>query len=228
MQAALDHGGYELTAQLTDSPGWWDCATSVKDGNRHVSTVLGSQERWFLMEFWERGVMMANGKTTDLAAAAGATGTWQTGSSLAALQQAWPFARYGELQEAFERGNPTQVKWEILQRSDGRLIDRDLIEAAYDQPALRVLFPFSSHRSLNLSRCTRYPYSDDLPVIYPLPGHRFTAFWGPNSPYGTGHIADSGTAAEAVAIMLAHLPAGCGPAIDGTADDLDELTPDST
>jgi hypothetical protein len=25
-----------------------------------------------------------------------------------------------------------------------------------------MLFPFSSHNSLNLSRCTRFPYSDDL------------------------------------------------------------------
>jgi len=67
MQAALDHAGYELTARLTGAPGWWDCATCVGNGSRHVSIVLGSQERWFLMEFWERGVMMANGKTTELA-----------------------------------------------------------------------------------------------------------------------------------------------------------------
>ncbi|MEV1177563.1 DUF6193 family natural product biosynthesis protein [Nonomuraea sp. NPDC049784] len=48
------------------------------------------------------------------------------------------------------------------------------------------------------------------------------------SPYGTGHIAEAEIAAEAVAIVVAHLPAGCGPAIDGTADDLDDPTPDST
>ncbi|MGW4125819.1 DUF6193 family natural product biosynthesis protein [Nocardia sp. NPDC004711] len=28
------------------------------------------------------------------------------------------------------------------------------------------------------------------------------------------------TAAEAVALIASHLPAGCGPAIDGTAEDL--------
>ncbi|MGH3390275.1 MAG: DUF6193 family natural product biosynthesis protein [Actinomadura sp.] len=203
MQAAFDGDGYELTALLTEAPGWWDCATVVNDGNRHVSTVLGSEERWFLMEFWERGVMVANGKTTDLAAPAGATATWQLGSSLAALREVWPFVRYGELAEAFERGNPTQVKWEILRRSEGP-IDRSLIEAAYARSALRMLFPFSSHRSLNLSRCTRHPYSNELPVIYPLPGHRFTVFWRPRSPYGTGHIADADTAADAVAILIAH------------------------
>lgn len=161
MQAALEDAGHELTALLTDSPGWWDCATVVTDGQRHVSTVLGSEERWFLMEFRERGVTMARGNTTDLAAAADATASWQAGSDLAALSEAWPFVHYGELAQAYERGNPTQVEWEILRRPDGP-IDRDLLEAAYAQPALRMLFPFSSHNSLNLSRCTRFPYSDDL------------------------------------------------------------------
>ncbi|GAA3243849.1 DUF6193 family natural product biosynthesis protein [Actinocorallia longicatena] len=179
------------------------------------------------MEFWERGVTMARGKTTDLAAASGATAAWQTGSRLAALHEAWPFVHYGELAEAYERGNPTQVQWELLRRPGGP-IDPDLIETAYAQSALRMLFPFSSHSSLNLSRCTRFPYSADLPVIYPLADRRFTIFWASGSPYGTGHIAEADTAADAVAVVVARLPAGCGPAIDGTAEGLDELCSDST
>jgi hypothetical protein len=246
MQAALDDAGHELTALLTERPGWWDCATVVTDGQRHVQTVLGSQERWFLMEFWECGVGMAHGKTTDLAAAAGAIATWQAGGRLAVLREAWPFVQYGELAEAYERGNPTQARWQIFRRSSRwshiqaayergiptqatleifRRSQQDLIEAAYAQPALRMLFPFKSYGALNFSRCTRHPYSYDLPVIDQLADHRFTIFWPPHSPYGTGHIADAGTAAEAVAIVVAHLPTGCGPAIDGTAEDLDQLPP---
>jgi Family of unknown function (DUF6193) len=238
MQAAFDDAGHELTALLTWAPGWWDCATMVTDGQRHVNTNLGSQERVFVMGFWERGVRMAGGKAPDLTAAAGATATWQADSRLAALREAWPFVEYGELAEAYERGNPTQAMWEIFRRSR-RSRDRALIEAAYAQPALRVLFPFTNLGSLNFSRCTRFPYSWDLPVIDTIPRAweppidpgaevRFTISWPPNSPYGTGHIADASSAAEAVAIVVAHLPAGCGPAIDGTAEDLDQLPPDST
>jgi hypothetical protein len=246
MQAAFDDAGHELTALLTGAPGWWDCATVVTDGQRHVNTRLGSQKRVFLLGFWERGVKMAGGNTPDLTAAAGAAATWQADSRLAALREAWPFVEYGELAESYERGNPTQAIWEMARRSR-RSRDRGLleaaraavIEAAYAQPALRVLFPFTSLRSLNFSRCTRFPYSRDLPMIDTIPRAweppidpgaevRFTIDWPPNSPYGTGHIADASSAAEAVAIVVAHLPAGCGPAIDGTAEDLDQPPPDPT
>jgi hypothetical protein len=131
MQAALDQADSEQSALLTESPGWHDSATTVRDETRHVTTVLGSEERAFLMEFWERGVMMATGRTTELTAAAGTTDAWQSGSRLAELRESWTFVHYVELAEAFESGNPTQVKWDILRRSDARHLNRELLEAAY-------------------------------------------------------------------------------------------------
>ncbi|WP_162908384.1 DUF6193 family natural product biosynthesis protein [Allorhizocola rhizosphaerae] len=219
IQTALDHAGYELTALLTSSPGWWDCATWVDNGNRHVSIVLGSQERWFLMEFWERGVRMADGKTTDLAAAAGATGLWQTGSRLRELQAAWPFVRYGKLAEAYEHGNPVETKWEIYRQSQARHIDHDLIEAAYAQPKLRELFPFTSHATLHLSRCARYPFTADLPAITPVADGTYEVAWPTDSPYGSGTVGRADTPQDAIALVTSHLPDNYGHAVDATAKD---------
>lgn len=226
MQAAPDQAGYSLTALLTGSPGWWDCATCVDSGNRYTSVVLGSQERWFLMEFWERGVMMANGKTTELAAAAGATGLWQTGSRLPELQAAWPFVHYGKLAEAYEHGNPIETKWEIYRRTRASHIDHDLIEAAYAQPQLRALFPFTSHASLHLSHCTRFPFTDELPMITPVADGIYEVAWPTDSPYGAGAIGRAETPQDAIALVTSHLPDNYGPAVDATAQELDKT--DST
>ena len=48
--------------------------------------VAASEERWFLMEFWNWGVMMAYGKTANLSAAAEAIGRWQAGALLRELR----------------------------------------------------------------------------------------------------------------------------------------------
>jgi hypothetical protein len=220
MQTALNQAGYDLTAQPERAPGEQYSGAWVTDDKRHVSTHLAIGERWFLMEFWERGVRMAHGKTTDLLAAAGSTGLWQSGATLRDLQATWPFVKYGDLAEAYEQGNPVEVKWMGLRQNTSEN-DRDLIEAVYAQPRLRTLFPFTSHRALLLSRCTRYPFAADLPVIVPLTTGRYKVIWPSGSPYGSGEIDEVGSSADAAAIVAAHLPADYGPAIDGTADDLD-------
>ncbi|MBF6302650.1 hypothetical protein IU459_34700 [Nocardia amamiensis] len=217
MQAELDHAGYALTTLLTSCPGWWDCATRVGDDRRHVQTVLGSEERWFLMEFWERGVMMAHGSTADLAASAGAIGLWQAGSRLRELQATWPFVRFGELTEAYELGDPVETRWKLYRQTRARHIDHDLIEAAYAQPRLRMLFPYTSHGSLRLSRCTRFPFTHDLPVIIPLSDGTYQVTW----PKRRSHIGHAGTPPEAVSLLVNHLPADCRPAVDATAVELD-------
>ncbi len=222
MQAELDRAGYPLTATLTNSPGWWDCATRVGDNRRHVTTVAGSQQRWFIMEFWERGVCMACGKTADLAASAGAIGRWQAGSRLRELQAARPFIRFDELAEAYERGDPVETQWKMYREARSPYIDHALIEAAYARPRLRMLFPYTSHEELHLSRCTRFPFTRDLPAVVPVRGGSYRVIW-PGRQLDIGHTR---TPSEAVDLVENHLPNDCRPAVDATAAELD--SPDST
>lgn len=87
-------------------------------------------------------------------------------------------------------------------------------------PQLRVLFPFTSVTVLHLSRCTRYQFSLDVPCVVPDGTGRFEVMRTPNMVTGPRMIGVSVTAAEAVALIAAHLPERCGPAIDGTAENL--------
>ncbi|QES49697.1 hypothetical protein DEJ50_19680 [Streptomyces venezuelae] len=80
-----------------------------------------------------------------------------------------------------------------------------LLEAAYEVPALRQLYPFTSHDTLGFSTCTEYPYEVHLPVVTPLPDGRFRL-----RRFHTGApLAHAGTPSEVIALLTANHP---GPA----------------
>ncbi|MEV4255134.1 DUF6193 family natural product biosynthesis protein [Spirillospora sp. NPDC049652] len=220
MQTALDHAGYELTALLTRVPAWWDCATQVGDRHRHVSVTAARQERCLLMEFWDQGVMMAKARTGDLPAAAEAVGRWQAGTRVRELKTLCPFVEYGPLAEAYERGDAVEAEWASYRTTAAAHIDHDLIEAAYARPQLRALFPFHSHRTLNFSRCTGFPYTHDIPVVSPLSDGTYRVTWARSSDGPA--ITEVDNPYDAITAVIAHLPDNCGPAVAGTADDLAE------
>ena len=121
--------------------------------------------------------------------------------------------------------DPVAAKWQVVRDMDAGFIDTALVAAAYANPALRALFPLVSHGSLQFSRCTRFPWSQDLPSIFPH-GERHFRVYGLHEPRGSGREQISGavTADEAVELVASHLPPGCGPALDGTPDDLASLS----
>ncbi|MFF7922727.1 DUF6193 family natural product biosynthesis protein [Streptomyces mirabilis] len=92
----------------------------------------------------------------------------------------------------------------------------DLIEAAGAERTLRQLYPYNSHFALHLSSCTRYPYVLRVPSVLPRYDGRFRAF----VPRVGTLLGETDTAEAAVALVVAHLPAGLGPAVVGSADDL--------
>ncbi|WP_190169940.1 DUF6193 family natural product biosynthesis protein [Streptomyces mirabilis] len=91
-----------------------------------------------------------------------------------------------------------------------------LIEAARAERTLRQLYPYTSHFALHLSSCTRYPYALRVPSVLPRHDGRFQVF----VPRVGTLLGETDTAEAAVALVVAHLPAGLGPAVAGTADDL--------
>jgi hypothetical protein len=226
LQTAVYLAGYPLAVLPERPPGWRLTGALVEDSSRATHTLLGIKERCFLMAFWERGVNMANGTTTDLDAVATAAGLWQPGATLRELQSASPFVRYGALAQAYESGDPVEAKWKSYRETSARHIDHELIEAAYAQPRLRALFPFTSHYTLCLSQCTRFPFTHDLPVIDPIGNGRYRVSWPTRSPTGPAAIGETDNPDDGAALLVDHLPETCGPAVDATADDLD--TTDST
>ncbi|WP_328546331.1 DUF6193 family natural product biosynthesis protein [Streptomyces platensis] len=126
------------------------------------------------------------------------------------------------------RGSPASqapeavaITWRKVRETSDELIDPAAVEAAYAHPLLRALFPLISHGSLHFSRCTAFPWTNDVPAVYPRSGGGFRVV-RMNEPVGSSRqtVGDADSAEEAVALVVAHLPPGCGPAVDGTADDL--------
>ncbi|TYR63580.1 hypothetical protein FY004_16230 [Streptomyces parvus] len=96
------------------------------------------------------------------------------------------------------------------------LINPAVPRTAYRHPSLRVLWPMVSHGVLYLSRCTRYPWSRDIGTAFPQGGGGYRV--RRESDKTLLGVVD--TVEEAYALIAASLPEGCGPAIEGAADEL--------
>ncbi|MFI8392110.1 DUF6193 family natural product biosynthesis protein [Streptomyces sp. NPDC085540] len=95
-------------------------------------------------------------------------------------------------------------------------VDPAVPRAAYGHPALRELFPAVSHGVLYLSRCIQFPWTRDIGTAFPqVSGGYRVRRQSDNTLLGVTE-----TVEEAYRLIVAHLPEGCGPAIDGTANHL--------
>ncbi|MEU6707951.1 DUF6193 family natural product biosynthesis protein [Streptomyces wuyuanensis] len=108
------------------------------------------------------------------------------------------------------------AEWRAILEFDPDLIDPAVVRAAYAQPRLRELYPRVSHGILHLSRCTGFPSSHDVPLVYPLVKGGFQV----SGASDTGVLGEVATVEEAFALVAVNLPEGCGPAVIGTANDL--------
>ncbi|MGW3399040.1 DUF6193 family natural product biosynthesis protein [Streptomyces hydrogenans] len=107
-----------------------------------------------------------------------------------------------------------EVGWQAV-RDDGR-VRPELLEAAYAEPRLRQLFPWTGMGELHFSRCTEQRWTWDIPYIQPA-GDRTYRVSGPLHGETVGPAA---TAQDAIAMVVQHLPADCGPAFLGTPEEL--------
>ncbi|MDX2854214.1 DUF6193 family natural product biosynthesis protein [Streptomyces sp. PA03-3a] len=181
------------------------------------SVDLGSAQRVFLIAAWGQGVNLTNGSTSDLTELAEAAAAWHAGVTLAELQTAAPFLQVSALASAHERGPEYAVaeKWRRYLTPD-LYEDLEMLRAAHAEPRLRTLFPFTSHGALMFSRCTGFPFSQDVSAIYPL-GDRRYAVHHRGEPFSRepGY-----TAQEAAAVVVARMPEIWGPTVAGTQHDL--------
>ncbi|WP_198653714.1 DUF6193 family natural product biosynthesis protein [Actinocorallia populi] len=106
-----------------------------------------------------------------------------------------------------------EAAWKDV-RDDGR-VPTELIDAAYAEPRLRELFPWTGMGELHFSRCTGKRWTWDIPYIGPAKdGYRVEGL------LRTETIGPAADAAQAVAMVVERLPANCGPAFIGTPEEL--------
>ncbi|WP_082317595.1 DUF6193 family natural product biosynthesis protein [Streptomyces sp. NRRL WC-3549] len=108
------------------------------------------------------------------------------------------------------------AKWSDVLSCEPDLINPEVPRTAYAHPSLRQLHPMLSHGALYLSRCTQWPWTHDVGTAYRLAegGYRVCL------DSGRTVLGEVDTVEEAYELVAANLPDGCGPAIDGTPDDL--------
>jgi hypothetical protein len=107
-----------------------------------------------------------------------------------------------------------EAGWQAV-RDDGR-VRAELVEAAYAEPRLRRLFPWTGMAELHFSRCTGQRWTWDIPYIQPAAGG---TYWVAG-PSRTQNVGAAATAQDAIAMVVERLPPGTGAAFVGTPAEL--------
>ncbi|MET7375107.1 DUF6193 family natural product biosynthesis protein [Micromonospora arida] len=186
--------------------------SSVRDD---LTVSASTDERRFRLGGWGQGIHLIVGDTDDLVGVVRAAHGWRAGTPLHDIRRSVPFVVLTRRGEVVEQGPAGVVaaEWQWLRQ---RTEEADwpnhtaLIEAAYNEPRLRQLYPYTSHSVLNFSTTTGYPFS---PTLVSLSAHSSRSnfrVWGRREVLG-----ETATATEAVALAVAHLPADLGPAVAG-------------
>ncbi len=206
-------------ALALDGGGAFDAA-HFRRGDRDIPVMRASRKRLFLGDVWERGVQLARFSTAsveDLITLA--RRALQPGAPVSALLAARPEVEVLPWARAYELGPAAYVtyRWEEFRppqqaqpKFEGTF---DLVQAASRVPELRQLLPYTSHAALGFSRCTGYPFTRDCPLLYAHRG-RFRVDDAAGRPRGEGTLED------VVRFAVTLLPAGVGPAVRGTAHEL--------
>jgi hypothetical protein len=171
------------------------------------------------VDYWFNGVMFARGETDDFELMAHSIGFWLFADCLSKdFQDRFPFVKVACHATAYENGREVEEKWQECfdyiprERSTSELTPF-LFEAA-KHPILRQLYPFTIFSSFYFSRCTGGPYTGDCPSVTPSGDGLYVVKSPSRVTIGCG------TAEVAVALVISHLPENVGPAIFGTADEL--------
>lgn len=224
LQAAAADQGFSLTMVVTQS-----------DPLRHatIASVLPHREALFVAawhferKWWVSGAanngLLINGTTPHLHQLPKVVLGWAAGTGLDEIAQVVDF---DVLTGRFEvpDGNPADViaaEWQYLLK-DAQESDwpeyQVLIEAAYAEPRLRELYPYTSHYALSFS-ATPYPFTPSFAtLVAPRGGGDYTVREWWNGPT----LTQVGTPAEAIAVAIDRLPEVLSqsgrPASQATAD----------
>jgi Family of unknown function (DUF6193) len=202
-------------------------AASFRKGHRSSSVSTGAAERVFISQFSMRGVLMASHLTSDLCEVAKAVESWLVDElTLRDMKQKLPHLDVSELSFETEAGRGVAARWNSLllapHEEDPIWASwltpelRVLLRAAARRPLLRQLVPVvSMGRNLAFSRTLGYPFAMVSACRISAASGRFIA----SKKDGT-QLAEGGPE-EMLDIVEGELPPDIGPAIFGTADDLE-------
>lgn len=223
LRDAAQRQGLTVPAEVVEhSPG---VASRVPAAVAHRPALLVSAagaQRWWSIRGEEphQGLALIEGSSTDLAEVVRAADAWCAGEPLEAIAAVTPFVT---LTGRFEvpDGDPAglvESEWRHLlveAATEGWPGYRALIDAAYAEPRLRALYPFTSHWTLRFSTSTRPRLSRDPLLCIRPPSRSGTEHVVMDGYMDVPELARTPDAAEAVAVAVRHLPADLPPVTYG-------------
>jgi Family of unknown function (DUF6193) len=157
---------------------------------------------------------LVDGQTDDLSEIARAAYAWHTGAALEEIRRDTPFVHLTGRFEVPDR-DPVRLaaaEWECL-RTEARELVWDwapayhaLIEAAYAQPALRKLYPFTSHWALRFATSASRQITDSVgPIVIAHSAGRYSVR---ADLAADESLAEATSAPEVIAATMRFMPAG--------------------
>ncbi|MBA4863858.1 hypothetical protein H1V43_21350 [Streptomyces sp. PSKA54] len=222
LAAALEQLAADLRVPLVLVPGQKEVPESVgiattAPGRLPLLVVPRTDTRGFQLIGRAGDVDIVTGATRELRDVVEAGAAWGAGTAVPRMRETLPFLRFDPIAEAHERGPAAAVaaQWDLLREKAAGAPNFPefglLLEAAYAEPRLRQLFPFTSHWTVAFSSCTGRPYRDEVAITPQYGGGPYLVLRHPN----TGMLGEAPAVEEAVALALAHLPESVGPAVAG-------------
>ncbi|MBN1250231.1 MAG: hypothetical protein JXC32_21385 [Anaerolineae bacterium] len=222
LQAAAAKQGLSVPTQAVESTSLNHALISTTVPHRQGLGVSASRvERRWSVRGCERdqGLALIEGNTLDLAQVARAMQAWHDGTTLAEFPQIAPFVKLTGRFEVPNRdpGQLVESEWQHLRKEAAEVNwpeHHALIEAAYAQPKLRQLYPFTSHWSLRFSTRTRPSLSRNvLACLHAGHGNDYIVTMG----YMGQSLGETTTAQEAVSLAVRYLPTDLDPVTYGAA-----------
>ncbi|KAB1153338.1 hypothetical protein F6X68_14500 [Micromonospora sp. AMSO12t] len=222
LRAIAVEQGLSVPVPVTESSSLYGTLVPTTVPHREELKVSASyvERRWFITGCErDQGLALIQGDTLDLAQVARAAQAWHDGTPLTDIPQAASFVELTGRFEVPDR-DPTRLvesEWRHLLKEAAEVSWPEyhaLIEAAYAEPRLRQLYPFTSHWSLRFSTKTRPNLSGDVLVcLHPRRDKDYSVTLG----YMGQDLGETATAEEAVSLAARNLPADLGSATYGAA-----------
>lgn len=189
----------------------------VEKNNRSSQIKIASEQRLFIGDFWESGIILGKTYTDSISELVQVIHEWlETSISITELGKKFEFVELHEKAEYFETGREVEWQWKNLHNWIPKYMPElvPILNEASKNSILSKLFPFTSHYDFRFSRCTGSPFTEDCPYAFPLENGQYKV-----NSY-KGKYLGEGDAKEAVELIIKNLPPNTDFAIRGTKDDL--------
>jgi Family of unknown function (DUF6193) len=188
----------------------------VEGEQRHCQAYIVEQRRLFVFDLWEQHARFVCATAGSLMDVAQRIHQWLASPCSAAdVVAGLELVTVDDDGMVYDARDDVDRAWrELPSYADPSLAA--FVREASEREKLRQLLPYGGGHCIGFSRCTQYPFTRDLPVVWPSGPGQFTVKM-------FGKVFGCGDAAYAADLVVALLPPNCGPAVSGPSAALGPL-----